>query len=188
LPEGAAVIPLSSVYKAELADGVLVVSIGDIPADLEVEIPLRLTLLSGKGGSRLSVDGEVRYQTPAGSQLATPLNRVTVRFVKQDAFKLDMGVVKPVAERVAHQMRATQVLHYSRAFARGDQDEIKQADRERLKLREYLELLDEDIAAKLGHEMDDDIDAVRQAAPQAKNIMGVAYRAQRFMRDLDNKD
>lgn len=188
LPEGTTAIPLSSAYKAELSEGGLVVSIGDIPADLEVEIPLRLTLFSGKDGERLSIDGEVQYHTPAGSQLATALNRVTVRFITQQAFKLDMGVVKPVAERVAHQMRATQVLHYSRAVARGNPPELKQADQERNKLREYLQLLDRDIASQIAKEMDEDLHAVRASSPRAKNIMGVAYRAQRFMRNLDDQD
>ena len=62
-------------------DGVATVSIGDIRVDLEVEIPLRLTLFSGKAGERLSLEGEVVYTSPAGNRLAAALNRVTVRFV-----------------------------------------------------------------------------------------------------------
>lgn len=186
LPQGAALMPLSAAYKSELAEGLAVVSIGDIPTDLEVEIPLRLTLFAAKEGARLSIDGEVHYQTPAGSQLATALNRVTVRFINQKAFKLDLGVVKPVAERVAHQMLATQVLHYSRAYIQGKRSEVQQAEREHLKLRDYLQLLDEEVAGKMAHEMDADIQAVREASPMAKQVVSASYRSQRFMRNLDD--
>ena len=47
LPKGAALIPLSAAYTCEIIQGEAIVSIGDIPADLEVEVPLRLTLFSG---------------------------------------------------------------------------------------------------------------------------------------------
>jgi Mg-chelatase subunit ChlD len=187
LPKGSALIPLSAAYKSSLSEGMAVVSIGDIPADLEVEIPLRLTLFSGIEGARLGIEGSVAYQAPAGDQLETTLNQVTVRFVKQTAFKPDMGVVKPVAERVAHQMRAAQVLQYSRAFTRGDPDEQKRVEQERLRLRDYLNLLDDDIAQKMAGEMDAEVHAIRSASPLSKKIASDAYRAQRFMRDINHK-
>jgi Ca-activated chloride channel homolog len=187
LPQGSALIPLSAAYKSTLSDGVAVVSIGDIPADLEVEIPLRLTLFSGKEGARLGIEGSVAYQTPAGGQLETTLNQVTVRFVKQAAFKPEMGVIKPVAERVAHQMRAAQVMQYSRAFNRGDPDEQKRVEQERLRLRDYMNLLDDDIAQKMTLELDADVHAIRSASPLSKKIASDAYRAQRFMRDINHK-
>jgi hypothetical protein len=37
-------------------------------------------------------------------------------------------------------------------------------------------------------EMDEDLHAVHSSSPKAKDVMGPAYRAQRFMRDLDSKD
>lgn len=187
LPKGSALIPLSAAYKSTLSDGVAVVSIGDIPAGLEVEIPLRLTLFSGKEGSRLGIEGSVGYQSPAGKQLESALNRVTVRFVTQKAFKPDLGVIKPVAERVAHQMRAAQVLQYSRAFNRSDPDEQNRVEAERLKLRDYLKLLDTDIAQQMTVELDADVNAIRSASPLSKKISSDAFRAQRFMRDLNNK-
>jgi Ca-activated chloride channel family protein len=182
LPQGAVLVPFSGSYKAELLDGQARVSIGDIPRDLEVEIPLRLTLFPGKAGSRASVQGEVQYLTPAGNRLATPLNRVTVRFVAPESFQIRQGVVEPVAERVAQQMRAAQVLNYSRAVARRADDEVQQVERERIKLREYLQLLDEEIASKMVSEMDEQLFAVRGGLPAAKSVMADAFQAQRFMR------
>lgn len=181
LPQGAALIPLSATYRSELADNQAVVSIGDIPADLEVEIPLRLTLFCGQEGARLAVNGEVRYLTPAGSELISPLNQVTVRFVMKSSFQLDMGAVPPVVERVAHQMRATQMLHYARATSRGDQGEMQAAEGERLKLRDYLNLLDQETASKFNQDMDRDVHAVRSSSPLSKQIMNDAFQVQRFM-------
>lgn len=185
LPQGAVLVPLSAAYKVEMEDGLATVSIGDMPVDLEAEIPLRLTLFGGKAGERLSLDGEVTYNSPAGNQLAAVLNRVTVRFVEQTSFQLREGVVLPVAERVAKQMRATQVLRYSRAVTRGVEDEVQQADREQQKLREYMHLLGEEEAQKMVGEMEQDLYAVRAASPAAKQVMADAFRVQRAMRKQD---
>jgi Ca-activated chloride channel homolog len=187
LPQGATAVPLSSVYKAGLTDGELLVSIGDIPLDLEMEIPLRLTLFPGKEGERMSVEGEVQYVSPADVKLSSQLNRVTVRFERHEEFKANMGVVEPVAERIAHQMRASQVLRYSRAVARKLPEELKQADREGAKLKEYLGILNPDVASSFINEIDADIDAVRQASPRAKNVTGMAYHEMRSMRSSKKK-
>jgi Ca-activated chloride channel family protein len=185
IPKGAALIPLSAAYEVEISDGQAVVSIGDIPRDLEVEIPLRLTLFANAPGSRLSVEGEVQYLSPAGNRLANALNRVTVRFVSPDAFNLRDGVAAPVVERVAKQMRAAQVLKVSRAAARHAVEEMDQADRERVRLRDYLALLGDDTAEDMLSELDEDLHAVRMASPKAKYVTAAAFRSQRFMRDLD---
>ena len=187
LPHGATAIPLSNVYKAGMADGELSVSIGDIPLDIEMEIPLRLTLFPGKEGERMSVEGTVKYISPNGVELSMPLNRVTVRFEKHGAFMPSMGVVEPVAERIAYQMRASQVLRYSRAVARSVPEELKRADQEEAKLKEYLEILRPDVASKLKREVEADIDSVRSASPQAKNVTGMAYREIRSMRNQNKK-
>jgi len=91
LPKGAALIPLSAAYTCEIINNKAVISIGDIPADLEVEVPLRLTLFSGKENARIPVEGEITYLSPAGENLKTGLNQVTVRFVKQKQFRVAMG-------------------------------------------------------------------------------------------------
>lgn len=187
LPKGAALVPLSAAYQCEIIDNEAIVSIGDIPVDLDVEIPLRLTLFPGKENDRLEINGEITYLTPAGTTLTTSLNRVTVRFIKKGHFSPDMGVVKPVATRVAEQMRATQVLQYSRAVSRGNETELQHAEHERLKLREYFQLLDEDIRDKMDQKLTADIHSVRSASPRAKSTVRDAYQAQRFMRNFKDK-
>jgi Ca-activated chloride channel family protein len=188
LPPGAVLVPFSAAYKAEMVDGKALISIGDIPRDLEVEIPLRLTLYSGNAGSRLSLDGELVYRSPAGSQLVSALNRVTVRFVAGLAFQLNEGVVTPVAERVAKQMRAAQVLRFARASARGIGEELSQAERERGRLKEYVQLLGDEKARQMLGELEQDLQHVRAASPAAKHVTAQAFKANRFMRDLDKKD
>ena len=96
-------------------------------------------------------------------------------------------MVTPVVERVAKQMRAAQVLKVSRAAARNAAEEMEQADREQVRLREYLALLGDDIAQHMIAEMDEDLHAVRAASPKAKYVTAAAFQAQRFMRDLDKK-
>jgi hypothetical protein len=183
LPKGAALIPLSAAYRSEISDGIATISIGDIPTDLEVEIPLRLTLFAGNEGERLSLDGSIYYRTPADLDLATTLNKVTVRFVSSSTWHLDMGVVKPVAERVAGQMLATGVLHASRAHATGKPADLKMAESGRDKIREYFKLLGKDAEEKLGADMNLYVSAVQAPSPVTKNIVRDAYQSQRFTKD-----
>ena len=187
LPKGSALIPLSAAYVCEVVDQRALVSIGDIPVDLDVEIPLRLTLFSGKDGDRLAIEGDVAYETPSGEHLAESLNPVTVRFLAKPQYKSDLGVVQPVAVRVARQMRARQVLDYSRAFTRRDKGELKNAEHARERFREYLRLLDDDTRRTMIREIDQDFDAVRSASPRSKDAVRMAYKSTRFMRDLNDK-
>jgi len=160
LPEGAALIPLSA-----------------------SEIPLRLTLFSGKENDRIAVEGEITYISPAGSNLSTKLNRVTVRFIKKAKFKVATGVVQSVAVRVAKQLHARQVLDYSRAFSRGDQEKIQQVEEDRSRLRVYVNHLDKNLQMNMIKEMDEDMFSVRNASPDAKSAVYQAYQTQRSMRD-----
>jgi len=187
MPKGVALIPLSAAYTCEIVNDEAIVSIGDIPADLEVEVPIRLTLFSGKENERIAVNGEITYETPAGEFLRSDLNRVTVRFITQNKFNAAMGVVQPVAVRVAKQLHARQVLDYSRAFSRGDQDKMQRVEEDRSRLRSYVNRLDKDLQANMIQEMDQDMYSVRNAYPQAKSTVYQAYQTQRFMRDHKTK-
>jgi len=186
LPKGTALIPLSAAYRCEIIKREAVIAVGDIPADLEVEIPLRLTLFSGKADERLSLDGELTYQSPAGSLLKMQINRVTVRFVKQQKFTMDMGVVRPVAARVAEQLQAAQILNFSRSFSKGDPVELQSAEKERERLRQYYELLDKDTRDQLLARLDSDFSAVRSGSPMAKNVVSHAYMTSRSTRNRNN--
>jgi Ca-activated chloride channel family protein len=182
LPEGAALIPLSAAYRCEIIDSEAIVSIGDIPIDLEVEVPLRLTMFTGTEGERLGVDGEITYTTPSGEKLKAQMNRVTVRFIQGKRYQKELGLVKPVAERIARQMHAKQVLNFSRAYNQADEAQIRDAEQERNRLREYVSMLDEPLQKELIEEMDADLHSVRSGSPMAKNSVYNAYQTQRSMR------
>jgi Ca-activated chloride channel family protein len=141
LPDGAVVIPLTAAYPTEQSAGQALITVGDIPCDLELEVPLRLTLLGGQAGAHLSIEGEVLYRSPVDRALATRLNRVSVRFVEPDAFQLREGVVLPVVERVARQIHAAQVLEVSRVMARDPAEGRREAASKRQALRAYAQLL-----------------------------------------------
>ncbi len=175
-------IPLSGLYPCEISQNIATISIGDIPIDLEMEIPLRLTLFSGKADTRLSISGEVTYRSPGKSDLKTDLNQVTVRFVKKQQFTFESGVVKPVASRIAEQMQAAQVLHYSRAFQIGDPSGIKTVEQEQSKLREYAELLADDDKKQLLSKLETNFDMLRSASPDAKRVVNQAFQTSRSMR------
>jgi Ca-activated chloride channel family protein len=187
LPEKAALIPLSAAYTCEIQDRQAEIAIGDLPLDLTIEIPLRLTLFSGQSGERRRIEGQVTYHTPSGAHLAASLNPVTVRFVEEKHYAENLGVIQPVAAKVARQMRARQVLDYSRAFTRRDKAAIDQVQQQRERYQDYVQLLDEDTRREMLRGMEMDFDAVQSASPRSKEAVRQAYMANRFMRDLNEK-
>lgn len=182
LPDGSALIPLSSLYTCEIQKNVATISIGDIPTDLEVEIPLRLTLFSAKPDTRLRISGEVSYRSPGNTDLKTKLNQVTVRFVKKQQFTFESGVIKPVALRIAEQMQATQILSFSRASQKRDPAALDRVEQERSKLLEYVELLEEEDKHHLLSRFEKNFDVLRSASPDAKNVLNQAFMTSRSMR------
>ena len=184
IPIGAALVPLSAAYPAQQVGDQVVVSIGDIPSDLEMEIPLRLTLFAQAAGSKLSVEGNVSYRSPAANLLSTRLNRVTVRFVEQAVFSLRAGVVAPVAERVFDQMKAVHVLGVSRAMARGTAAGIQQNEAGLASLREYATLLGEERAQEETFGMEARIAAMQSAPSTAKDMVSEAHARMRSARNF----
>ena len=110
-----------------------------------------------------------------------------MRFIGQKQFKVETGVVEPVAERIAKQMHAKQVLNFSRAYARGDEKELRSVEAERAKFREYIELLDEDVQKQYIRDIDEDLSSVRNASPNSKDAVYRAYQTQRSMRDFKDR-
>jgi Ca-activated chloride channel family protein len=182
LPKGAGLMPLSQAYDCQIKDNLAMVSIGDIPLDLEVEIPLRLTLHPAKAGARLGIEGKVAHQTPSGETLSLPLNRVTVRVVAKPVYQEKMAVVQPVAEKVARQLHANQVLSYSRALSTKNEQALKEVEHARARLNDYLNLLDDKRRSQLSQEMQDDITSLKTASPKAKDAVYAAYQQSRSMR------
>jgi Ca-activated chloride channel family protein len=185
IPAGAAIFPLSSAYPAQQADGLATVSLGDIPTDLELEVPIRLTLPAQPAPSKLSVEGTLVYNSPSGDRLSTPLNRVTVRFVQPVAFGQREGVVAPVVERVLGQMRAANVLGVSRAMSKSAAEGEKTATVGMAALREYAMLLGEERGAEEVQAQEAEYAQLRAAPKAAKAAVSAAFSRQRSTRNFD---
>lgn len=184
IPPGATLVPLSAAYPVEQSGREAVVSVGDISLDTELEIPLRLALVGGSAGSKLSVEGRLTFRSPAGHDLEMPLNRVTVRFISRGQFGLRQGVVAPVVERVLVKMSAASVLGLSRVMARAP-EEVEQRTRTSLDaLRQYASLLGEERAAQEVQGIADRLSALQASPASAKQAVSFAYSAVRSKKDF----
>lgn len=163
LPEGATLLPLSAAYPVQQAGDQAEILVGDIPCDTELEVPLRLAFLAQKVDARLSVEGTLEFKSPADKSHSVLVNRVTVRFSDQSTFQLREGIVTPVAEKVFAQMKAASVLGVSRVMALRPAEAAKATDTAIHHLREYANLLGEELAEK---EMED--------ASQELHYMGIS--------------
>jgi Ca-activated chloride channel family protein len=185
LPAGAVLVPFSAAYPAEMTGTQASIRVGDIPCEVELEIPLRLTLFSQQAGTRLSLDGQVTYESPAGKQLSSTLNRVTVRFVAENEFTLREGVVLPTAERVVRHLRAAHVLSHSRAMARSPQASAQQASIGLEELRLYSEVVGTKEAKNMVKSLQDDLHAMAAAPALAKMHVAAAFQVQRSTKDFN---
>jgi len=184
VPVGAALFPLSPAYQAQQGGGEATVSLGDIPSDIELEVPIRLTLPAQPAPSRLSVEGSLTYRSPAGNRLSTRLNRVTVRFVEPAAFGKRDGVVVPVVEQVLVQMRATNVLGVSRATTKGLAEGRRRAEAGLAALREYAALLGDERGRQAVRAMEAEFAQLRAAPAAAKRAVSQAFARQHKTRPL----
>lgn len=114
LPSGTGLEPFAASYTVESHSEV---SLGDIPIDTELEVVIRVLLPPQPADSRLRIEGSLSYRSPAGNELTTPLNAVTLRYTSPDAFERREGAVLPVVERVLDQMQARGVLDAVRTDA-----------------------------------------------------------------------
>jgi Ca-activated chloride channel family protein len=187
IPAGATLVPLSAAYPVEQHGDQAVVTIGDIPCETELEIPLRLVLLSQAANVRLSVDGSLEFYSPAGNKHNLPVNRVTVRFMDQKAFQHRQGLIQPVAEKVFVQLKAASVLGVARTRSQRPSDAEKVTHTFIESLRQYADLLGEDRAEQETRAAAQDF-AVYAASPaSSKNAIADAYRTQRSSKDFDKK-
>jgi hypothetical protein len=187
LPRGATLIPLSAVYAVQQTGEEAVVTLGDMPCDVEFEIPLRLALLGQPSGTRLSIQGRLTFQSPAGNALECPVNRVTVRFLAQSDFHLREGVVLPVAERVFVQMKATSVLGLARTLSHKPGEASKQTRTHLARLRDYAQLLGEDRLEEEMGEAEAQLTSLADKPAGAKNLFSLSYRAVRGTKDFGKK-
>jgi len=182
LPAGAALVPLTSAFPATQEASQVKVSIGDIPGDIELEVPLRLTLFAQPAGNRASLEGRVVYRSPAGNELVARLNRVTVRFVEPDAFAPRAGVVLPVAEKVFDQLKATYFLDLSRAAAINPAAAQQRQEAGLTGLREYAALLGDERASQEILGLHADVMAFQAAPASTKQVVSNAFAKVRGVR------
>jgi Ca-activated chloride channel family protein len=183
LPAGTGIHPFSSAYPVQGQT----IALGDIPLSTTLEVVVRLLLPPQSAGSRLSIDGELRYTTPADNVLTTPLNKVTVRYDTAKLFEFAAGTVKPVVRRVLGQMQATGVLSTARAATRSLNDARRQSDIQLAAMQEYALLLGKDQEAeKVLAESQDVLGAMAMSSssPRAKAATFVAMRRQRGTKDF----
>jgi Ca-activated chloride channel homolog len=184
LPPGAMLMPLSAAYPAEMVGTQASITVGDIPCEVELEIPLRLTLLSQPAGTRLSLDGQVVFQSPAGNPLSTSLNRVTVRFVSEQEFTLREGLVLPTAERVFKHMRAAQVLTTSRVMATSPQAGAQETEHGLNAVRAYSKLVGTEEAQASVDDLQNELRLMAASPASAKAQVNAAFKVQRSTKDF----
>lgn len=188
LPAGTAVYSLSAAYPVQGSQ----VTIGDIPLSTTLEIVLRVLLPPQPAGARLSIQGTLHYRSPAGNNLSTALNQVTVRYEAAPAFEVAAGVVRPVARRVLEQMHAASVLSISKAATRSP-GVAQQASVEALEaIHRYAQLLGEDDQAAEAVDKSEHVLRAMAAPPapgmamHAKMEMNEAMRRQRGSKKFDS--
>lgn len=187
IPSGATLVPLSAAYPVRQDGDQAIVSIGDIPCETDLEIPLRLAVLSQKDGTRLSLEGSLEFNSPAGHAIEMPVNRVTMRFTKKAAFQLRDGVVQQVAERVFIQLKAASVLGVSRTRAHTPGMAEKTTLETLENLRGYAEKLGEGRAEKEFEQVQEEFYTYAASPAIAKSAIMNAHRVQRASKDFDKK-
>jgi Mg-chelatase subunit ChlD len=187
IPVGATLVPLSAAYPVAQNGGEAVVTVGDMPCETELEIPLRLALVGGTPGQKLAITGIVTFLSPAGSHLEQDLNKVTVRFKAKAEFAMTEGVVIPVVERVLSKMSAASMLGVSRTRARtpNKADEYSRVSLE--SLRQYASLLGKERADKEVMAIQEDLNMLYASPAAAKQAVSFAYRSIRGSKDFTNK-
>jgi Mg-chelatase subunit ChlD len=183
LPDATGLQLFSSAYKVTSQS---VVALGDIPVDTQMEVVLRLQLPGQEAGSRIPIEGVLSYRSPAGTELTSPLNVVTVRYVPAPEFRQADGAVAPVVRRVLDQMKARSVLLRARtAAAHGQARAREQASTGLAEMRTYASLLGEREAEEYAAEQEKAFAALDSSPRVAKAVVSSAYRRQRGTKAFD---
>jgi Ca-activated chloride channel family protein len=194
LPAGTGLQPFSSAYTVSASslegaegDGAqLMVGLGDVPVDTQLEVVLRLLLPSQPAGSRLSIQSTLTYRSPAGNDLTIVLNTVTLRFVAPAVFDRRGSAVQAVVERVLEQMKARGVLSIVRTVAvQGRAAADEQTQLSIAELRAYASLLGDEVAEELAGEQRRTFAAMAVAPKATKAAVDRAFRRERGTKGFD---
>jgi Ca-activated chloride channel family protein len=183
LPSGTGLEPFSTAYKVAAQS---LVNLGDIPVDTDLEVVIRILLPPQPTGSRLPIEGKLTYRSPAGNELTTPLNTVTLRFVVPETYDRRESAVVPVIERVLNQMQARGVLHTVRTDAvLGRVEGDKERELSVANMRSYASLLGDDAAEEYALRQDQVYRSMATAPMVAKRAAYDAHALQRSTKPHD---
>jgi len=185
---GVALMPISAAYPTRQEGEQVGITVGALPAVLELEILVRIITTAQIAGTKLSFSGSITYLSPAGNSLTTTLNRVTLRITDQTDFKLRDGVVVPVVERAVAHMKASTVLGISRAMAKNPQEGNRQVVAEMDHLRAYAALLGEERAKQEAREVELKLNQMSAAPAAAKQAVAESLAFIRSSRKFGKKD
>jgi len=187
VPQGVTLIPVSSIFPLIQHENEVTILIGDIPCATDLEIPLRVAFLAQPVGTKLILEGEMTYLSPAGNRWQEQVNRVTVVFVKKSNFKIQDGLVKPVAERVYRQMKAASVLEMTRSMAAHPGEARAEAGRISQGLQEYAEVIGEDFVKQEVADIREQYNILAAAPAMAKKAVSDAFRSMKGSKDFEKK-
>ncbi len=179
LPEGSVAMPLSPLYPARQDGRKAYIRVGDIPLDMEIEIPVRLTTPAMTDNTKAAIEGTVRYESPAGEQLAAQLNRVTIRVTSTKLFHMQDGIVMPVAKRVLDQMTDIHFLNRARVYASNQPDAYEREEASRKQVREYASHLGEDTMLVNEARINEDLNFMASSPMSQKSRLDEIYQRQR---------
>ncbi len=182
LPSGATLLPPSAAYPVEQKPNEATVRVGVVPSETELEIPIGMVLPAQPEGKRLSVEGALTYESPAGNMLKSSLNRVTLRVVDPTHFNLRDGAIAPVIEKVLAQMKAEHVLALSRTMRQEPEEAEKEQAARVESLRAYATLLSDERAAQETAYMQDELQDMTSSPLTLKSTVAAASSLQRGTR------
>ena len=184
IPPGTAVLPLLAKYQVSQKNENVVISIGDLPCDAEVEIALRLVILPQKKDDKLTISGKLQWSSPNGKDLQAPINSVTMRFVDSATYMKKQGIVQPVAVKVLQQWKDISVLNLKRAMSSTYIDENAEREKSIKEIRTYASRLGEEQTVQELNELEKQFDDLSGPSFISKQVVYGSYARTRGQKDF----
>lgn len=187
LPDGASAMAVTNAHPVKQSENLAVITIGDLPCDSTLEIPVRLSFPPQSAGAKLRIEGNLAFSAPSGAKLETPLNPVTLRVVESRDFQPKFGVVESVLYRVFQQRKSASYINVRQAMASRRRDSFAEEKQVAEELVEYASRLSYDKAAHEVEELRFGLDSLRGPSPMAKRTIYDSYHRMRGQKDFRKK-
>ncbi|MDP2966690.1 MAG: VWA domain-containing protein [Pelolinea sp.] len=184
LPMGASAMALSEVYPLTQTGDEVKVTIGNLPCDTSLEIPVRVSFPSQKTGAKLQIEGDLSFAAPSDTQITTSLNPVTLRIMERSAFLPNSGVVEEVLYRVLQQRKYASLMNINHAMNIRGRDAVKEEKNTVEELREYALHLGEERAEYELHELNMRISDIHGPSNLSKTSVYNSYQNMRGQKDF----